>query len=122
MITEGFQSLFLWIFRSYKLVKDNMLLSAVYVSILVLMDLPFLQVDSSQARKFDKQVSILVLMDLPFLQYLMTMTFLFTMKVSILVLMDLPFLHVEITINDIFIPYEFQSLFLWIFRSYILFF
>ena len=46
--------------KSYNPVK-------IHVSILVLMDLPFLQMKVKNVRQLGKDVSILVLMDLPFL-------------------------------------------------------
>ena len=61
----AFQSLFLWIFRSYDFKRFTKALED-YVSILVLMDLPFLQKFPASLLQ-DLTVSILVLMDLPFL-------------------------------------------------------
>ena len=86
-----FQSLFLWIFRSYD-VTNTKLEKAKEVSILVLMDFPFLQEGEVAMIREYVEVSILVLMDFPFL--------LNSMK--------------ELK------QYwkQFQSLFLWIFRSY----
>ena len=89
------------------------------VSILVLMDLPFLRASGYHYDYFDAGVSILVLMDLPFLLEGLKMISFFDERVSILVLMDLPFLQ---TVNSEYAHYvqTFQSLFLWIFRSYAL--
>ena len=115
-IINAFQSLFLWIFRSYNTMSllntnnnssfnpcsygSSVLTFAKIqnsarwnsVSILVLMDLPFLPVPEVNIIIFIC-VSILVLMDLPFLlrkspSYIRSLK-----EVSILVLMDLPFLR-----------------------------
>ena len=63
------------------------------------------------------RVSILVLMDLPFLHNGERSQSDRPGDVSILVLMDLPFLRYDKDDNAYFIK-KFQSLFLWIFRSY----
>ena len=88
-----FQSLFLWIFRSYLLSKVQISLSAKSVSILVLMDLSFLQNVRTDVKANHQRVSILVLMDLSFLQSILDELMKNTFKVSILVLMDLSFLQ-----------------------------
>ena len=88
----AFQSLFLWIFRSYDFKRFTKALED-YVSILVLMDLPFLLKMTGTLNR--KKVSILVLMDLPFLQMLAMDYESLKLGVSILVLMDLPFLHIS---------------------------
>ena len=119
IVARPFQSLFLWIFRSYDLRLEIQFFSVVFVSILVLMDLPFLQRLSMKYMAEKALVSILVLMDLPFLRYqvsyececmnMFQSLFLWIFRsylserkrytvdpnVSILVLMDLPFLHTK---------------------------
>ena len=64
----GFQSLFLWIFRSYIYFYIDNAGKLSTVSILVLMDLSFLQIEDSYYN-INGYVSILVLMDLSFLPY-----------------------------------------------------
>ena len=112
-----FQSLFLWIFRSYRFIFQSNQRLYVFVSILVLMDLSFLLKRDYSNGGSIRNVSILVLMDLPFLQHkpwiktfqLISFnpcsygSFVLTsnaqrifkriLEVSILVLMDLSFLH-----------------------------
>ena len=113
------------------------------VSILVLMDLSFLLKAQKTIYSNIDYVSILVLMDLPFLPssrgviYVNKMDsfnpcsygssvltnlcyshILYYFLVSILVLMDLPFLPETMT-EVIQATLAFQSLFLWIFRSYL---
>ena len=117
-------------------------MNLIVVSILVLMDLPFLQTSSQRMSQiwqrcfnpcsygsfvlthkfiFDRlsrnKVSILVLMDLSFLQRMKKAKKRLKNVVSILVLMDLSFLRVEI-VEKQNLQIKFQSLFLWIFRSY----
>ena len=90
---KKFQSLFLWIFRSYKLIQKFMKNWKIIVSILVLMDLPFLLKKEQESIFYTVQVSILVLMDLPFLHAESLGGNRWGFGVSILVLMDLPFLQ-----------------------------
>ncbi len=87
------------------------------VSILVLMDLSFLQTEILDICRDLSAVSILVLMDLSFLQRIFFLTSKSTKCVSILVLMDLSFLRKRRK-NQWEYWFMFQSLFLWIFRSY----
>ena len=87
-----FQSLFLWIFRSYVLVSMNYESLKLGVSILVLMDLSFLPVRCYCLFSVQSNVSILVLMDLSFLRTEFKIILQSQCKVSILVLMDLSFL------------------------------
>ena len=106
------------------------------------MDLPFLQSFTCRHCKEVIKVSILVLMDLPFLRSSWGLISHFYSSVSILVLMDLPFLQKERkplcrcwtgfnpwSYGSSVLTYYaqalicklcnmFQSLFLWIFRSY----
>ena len=94
-LTNLFQSLFLWIFRSYALNYDDYLQQGVDVSILVLMDLPFLQPSWLPHRKklagcFNPC----------------------SYGSSVLTKMKNTMKQVQV--------YLFQSLFLWIFRSYTL--
>ena len=63
-----FQSLFLWIFRSYEVYEGELVKIDKLVSILVLMDLPFLLFKNKKYYLRLGMVSILVLMDLPFLR------------------------------------------------------
>ena len=64
-----------------------------HVSILVLMDLPFLQPIPEYVWEAHREVSILVLMDLSFLLYFTVAKRATEKEVSILVLMDLSFLR-----------------------------
>ena len=89
---DVFQSLFLWIFRSYCKLYCRAC-SRIQVSILVLMDLPFLPKTGHSEIENTHWVSILVLMDLPFLRRHFNWLVVWQPHVSILVLMDLPFLH-----------------------------
>ena len=68
LVVRGFQSLFLWIFRSYILSRFCTPIGTKFVSILVLMDLSFLHEIKEPKKAPNKPVSILVLMDLSFLQ------------------------------------------------------
>ena len=111
------------------------------VSILVLMDLSFLRNRNWNYKRNDSSVSILVLMDLSFLLIEFMIYSVLTVGVSILVLMDLSFLRIvpktswwnwksfnpcsygSFVLTYIFETLDgeqakFQSLFLWIFRSY----
>ena len=85
-----FQSLFLWIFRSYKVV-DGEIGFAESVSILVLMDLPFLQ-----RTTYDNKLVIIGFNPCSYGSSVLTMQ------------------EFKITSDES----GFQSLFLWIFRSY----
>ena len=87
-----FQSLFLWIFRSYLGITDEEL-GEMIVSILVLMDLSFLQIAREILESLGYDVSILVLMDLSFLHKSGRNNADLKARVSILVLMDLSFLR-----------------------------
>ena len=91
--------------------------TAVTVSILVLMDLSFLPMTKEQYMNNVDKVSILVLMDLPFLRCRGLYSTYTKSSVSILVLMDLPFLQQQMN-PTLCSSQRFQSLFLWIFRSY----
>ena len=119
IIVRKFQSLFLWIFRSYGNRGSGIIYRIERVSILVLMDLSFLHIDK-------------LVDDLRFARWGFQSLFLWIFRsyinqfiycvinvngVSILVLMDLSFLQngYEVSKNN---DFWFQSLFLWIFRSY----
>ena len=65
------------------------------------MDLPFLLYISINNSEENGEVSILVLMDLPFLQHDQWALIKCIFKVSILVLMDLPFLHFPCFVHSI---------------------
>ena len=81
------------------------------------MDLSFLQQRDLHYIVSESSVSILVLMDLSFLRMSQLAIIYYIYKVSILVLMDLSFLQAYTT-SQYQAHGQFQSLFLWIFRSY----
>ena len=123
LISRGineFQSLFLWIFRSYLLAIINILMIQILVSILVLMDLSFLQIVLYPNKEYDIEFQSLFLWifrsyapkkaDKEVKEETFQSLFLWIFRsyplksaginqnpavVSILVLMDLSFLHEE---------------------------
>ena len=137
-----FQSLFLWIFRSYYNSGYDYF-ENFCVSILVLMDLPFLRLKNNDYEIVLQEVSILVLMDLPFLlniwKIIKRIIICFnpcSYGSSVLTwVIQLPYIRSDMCFNPcsygssvltkknwLYIQTRktmFQSLFLWIFRSYI---